>query len=142
MPSDNACRPEHVHPLAEESFEVVKGVMVSRINGMERTVTCGETVVIPAGARHTGWNSGEGELVLRARITPGMQFEEYYRTVFHLSQMNKTNKKGVPGPLYLAAMSHEMKNQTFLPRFIALQKIYIALAGPLAKWLGYKPYYK
>ncbi|MBW4082732.1 cupin domain-containing protein [Paenibacillus sp. S150] len=134
--------PEHLHPLAEEAFEVVQGIMTCRINGIERTFNGGDKAIIPPGIRHTGWNSGTGELILRAKISPGMKFEEYYRTVFYLSKQNKTNKQGVPGLLQLAVISYEMKNQTFYPKFIVLQKLYINLFGPIAKWLGYKSEYK
>ncbi|CAM4502103.1 cupin domain-containing protein [Paenibacillus typhae] len=134
--------PEHLHPIAEESFEVVQGVMTCRINGIERTFTAGEKAIIPPGTPHTGWNSGTGELILRAKISPGMNFEQYYRTIFYLSKQNKTNEHGVPGLLHLAAISFNMKNQTFYPKYIFLQKLYINLAGPVGNWLGYKADYK
>lgn len=133
--------PEHIHPIAEEAFEVLQGKMTCRINGIEQTFQAGDKAIIAPGVRHTGWNSGSSELIIRANISPGMKFEQYYRTVFYLSKLGKTNKQGVPGLLQLAAMSCEMRNQTFFPQFIIWQKIFIHCAGPIAKGLGFKPEY-
>ena len=45
--------PLHLHPDAEESYEVLEGSIEVNIDGEWRKVREGERVVVPAGVRHT-----------------------------------------------------------------------------------------
>src|SRR5436190_13115981 len=66
---------EHMHPRQEERFEVVKGRMRGRLDGEERTVDEGESVVMPAGARHFWWNDGDEEAQLLVDVRPALRTE-------------------------------------------------------------------
>jgi len=44
---------EHVHPHQEESFAISAGVAHFTLDGEERVVRAGETIVVPAGVRHS-----------------------------------------------------------------------------------------
>src|SRR5438445_13232831 len=47
---------EHVHPVQEERFEVLAGVLRLHIDGKEKTMRTGEIEVVPAGRPHVWWN--------------------------------------------------------------------------------------
>ena len=134
--------PEHFHPKAEESFEVIRGTVSFKIDGKERVSGPGDSEVIKAGVRHTGWNSGSEEIFIKSEIHPAMNFEDYYSTCFYLAKCGKTNKKGMPNIFQLAVLGYDMKNQTFLPGFIWAQKLFFNVVGPIAKLFGYKSTYK
>src|SRR3954469_5953268 len=48
--------PEHVHPHAEERYEVVEGTAAFRIDGKHQTAGPGEVVTVPPGTPHLAWN--------------------------------------------------------------------------------------
>src|SRR6266540_2661058 len=62
----------HVHPVQQESFEVLRGTMKFR-KGL-RTVIAepGDTVVVPPGAFHQFANAGDEPAVVRVRVAPGL----------------------------------------------------------------------
>src|SRR5438132_13046220 len=45
--------PVHVHPTADESYEVIEGALDVCIDGDWRTLRAGESATAPAGAPHT-----------------------------------------------------------------------------------------
>ena len=52
---------EHVHPHQEERFTITAGEAHFTVNGEQRTVGPGETIVVPVGARHSESNRGSVE---------------------------------------------------------------------------------
>jgi mannose-6-phosphate isomerase-like protein (cupin superfamily) len=61
---------EHYHRVSEEVYFFTHGRGRLRLDGEEHEVGPGDTVVIPAGARHKLWNSGEGPLKLLCCCAP------------------------------------------------------------------------
>lgn len=47
---------EHLHPVMEETFEILEGTAAFRVGGMETTRAAGEVLVVPPGTPHLGWN--------------------------------------------------------------------------------------
>ena len=47
---------DHWHPDQEERVEVLSGTLRCRLDGHERLLGAGDTLVIPAGAPHALWN--------------------------------------------------------------------------------------
>ncbi len=134
--------PEHLHPNAEERFEVAKGTVTFKINGEDRVFKPGDSAVLPGGVPHTAWNSGTEEIMIKSEIRPALNYEDYYETCFYLARNGKTNKKGMPNFLQLAVNGYEMKDQTFLPGAIWVQKLFFNIVGPIAKIFGYRSVYK
>ena len=44
---------EHIHPRQEERFPITAGEAHFTLNGEERIARAGETIVVPAGVRHS-----------------------------------------------------------------------------------------
>jgi quercetin dioxygenase-like cupin family protein len=105
----------HVHPMQQESFEVVRGVMRFR-KGL-RTVVArpGDTVVVPPGAFHQFANAGDEPAVVRVRVEPALRMEQLYETVAALAAEGRTLRSGMPKPLDLAAFMREFEQEVQAP---------------------------
>jgi mannose-6-phosphate isomerase-like protein (cupin superfamily) len=132
--------PEHVHPRQQERFEVVSGSLGIRIDGREQVLCAGESVAVPPGTPHTIWNAGEGETHLFVAFQPALQTEAFFETMFALARNGKTDRQGKPSILQFAAGASTYGMYVAGPP-ISLQKALFAVLGPLARALGYRPYY-
>jgi quercetin dioxygenase-like cupin family protein len=131
---------EHVHLIQQESFEIIKGVVSLRVNGRELTAGPGEKVVIPSGTPHKWWNASDEELHVVVEVQPAGTFEPAMETMFGLARDGKTNKKGMPNPLQLAALSLEADGYAVsIPR--PIQTVLLNVLGSVGKLLGYKARY-
>ncbi len=83
--------PPHLHPTAEESYEVVAGELEVQVDGEWTTVSTGEKVVVPPNTEHAFKNTGPAEVINIHQ--PAMRFEEFFRR-FHTLK----TKRGVPMP--------------------------------------------
>ena len=92
----------HIHSEQEERFEVVSGTMKFRMNGKKIVAGPGETVVVPAGARHKFANGGDEPAVVRCEVRPALRMEDLLETTVRLAEEGKTNRKGMPKPVHLA----------------------------------------
>lgn len=87
--------PLHVHPHAEESYEVLEGSIEVNIEGDWRKVPAGERAVVPVGARHTlrpDPDSDRQAKLINAH-TPGLDYESFFRK-FH--QLASTGGAALP----------------------------------------------
>jgi mannose-6-phosphate isomerase-like protein (cupin superfamily) len=123
----------HVHPLQEESFEVVEGTMRFRM-GRERVVAGpGETVVVPAGVAHDFANAGDEQALVRVEVRPALEMERLFETAVDLAEQGRTMLGGIPRPFDLALFVRRFEREVqaaFPPLW--LQRIALA---PLA-WLA------
>jgi quercetin dioxygenase-like cupin family protein len=62
---------EHIHPHQEERFIILAGEAHFTVDGAKRAALAGETVVIPAGARHSEGNPGPGDVEGVVELRPG-----------------------------------------------------------------------
>jgi mannose-6-phosphate isomerase-like protein (cupin superfamily) len=60
----------HVHPRMEERFQVLSGSAVAIIDGEEKVVSAGETVVVPPGTPHRLFNPGSVEMRSLVEVRP------------------------------------------------------------------------
>src|SRR3954467_14486508 len=74
--------PEHVHPEAEERYEVIEGTGAFRVGGHERTAGPGEVVTVPPGTPHLAWNPTQEEVRLRVQFRPALRWEEFVVRLF------------------------------------------------------------
>ena len=61
---------EHYHRTTEELYLITAGTGRLRIGDEERSVTVGDCAVIPPGARHKIWNTGEDVLRIVCACSP------------------------------------------------------------------------
>jgi quercetin dioxygenase-like cupin family protein len=138
---------EHTHSALIEVFDVVAGSVGFRLDGEERTAGPGTAVTIPVGARHAWWNAGEGQAHVRfslesadARRPMAARFLSMIETAWGLAAAGKTNAKGMPDPLWLAALAHEYRDVVrFVQPPAAVQSALFAPLSALARRLGRDP---
>jgi len=132
--------PEHVHPRQEERFEVMSGSLGIRIGRRETVLRAGERVAVPPGTPHTIRNAAEGETHLRVEFQPALQTEAFFKSIFALARDGKTDRQGKPSLLQFAAGASGCGMYVTRPP-ISVQKALFAVLGPLARALGYRPFY-
>jgi mannose-6-phosphate isomerase-like protein (cupin superfamily) len=133
----------HVHPSVIERFEVREGDVTFLVGDRERPMRPGDgTAEVPVGTVHDWWNSGAGIARVRVEIeaAPGAppgtadRFVAMIETLWSLGALGKVNDKGMPDPLWLAAIAHEYRD---VMQFVRPPRILQgALFPPLAAIAG------
>ena len=67
---------EHYHRVTEELYLITAGTGRLRIGEEEREVAAGDCAVIPPGARHKIWNTGDGVLKIVCACAPAYSHED------------------------------------------------------------------
>ena len=134
---------EHVHPVIEESFTVVRGQVGFRIDGHESIAELNRRLHVPAGVAHDWWNAGEEEAHVIVEISPGAaRFEEMIRNLFGLAQDGKTNSKGMPNLLQGALFAREFSDVMYFTKPpLVVQRLLFGVLGSIGRALGYKGSY-
>jgi quercetin dioxygenase-like cupin family protein len=130
---------EHVHPVATETFTVVRGELAVRHGGRELRARPGTRLRVPAGVAHDFWNDGAEEARVVVEVQPGERFVELIRQLFLLAQDGRTDGRGRPGPLQAAALGREFADTiqfTTPPR--PLQRLLVAALYPIARATGHR----
>ena len=124
----------HVHPIQTETFRIVDGAVGFRVGRGRQVATAGETLVVEAGTAHTFWNAGEGRARFLCEVRPALNFERLLQTMFALARDGKTNHRGVPHPLRLAAIADHHRQDVQLPVVpVPMQRV-AAKLGATAAW--------
>jgi quercetin dioxygenase-like cupin family protein len=84
--------PVHVHPTAEESYEVVEGALDVYLDGEWRTVRAGETAIALPGVPHTLRNATTEQVRVVNIHRPALQFESFFREMHSLIQQGKIKR--------------------------------------------------
>jgi quercetin dioxygenase-like cupin family protein len=133
---------EHIHPVLEERFTILRGRVAFRLSGRTSTAEPGVTLVVPPGTPHDWWNAGPEEALVRVEARPGARFEEFIANGFGLAQDGKVDRRGMPKLLQLSLFAREFDDViqfTRPPRVV--QRILFGLLAPLARLLGYRGSY-
>lgn len=88
--------PEHVHPAQTEWWEVLEGEVTFLIDGQARKAGAGERVRADAGIRHAFVNDGTTVAVLRVRLSPAGELQEFLTEAARLATAGKFNARGIP----------------------------------------------
>jgi hypothetical protein len=73
--------PAHLHPAQDERFEVLAGVMSTRVSQRDGRLAGGEVLEIPRGTAHQMWNAGDEPAVVDWRTTPAGRTLEWFRAL-------------------------------------------------------------
>jgi mannose-6-phosphate isomerase-like protein (cupin superfamily) len=84
--------PVHVHPSAEESYEVIEGALDVFLDGKWNTLRAGESATVPAGVPHTLRNATAEPVRLVNIHRPAMQFEAFFREMHALIRSGKIKR--------------------------------------------------
>ena len=95
--------PAHFHPYQEERFEVIAGSITVEMNGAQRVYEAGEAFSVPPGTKHAMWNAGETTTQMRWQTRPAMKTQQFFETIWGLSQDRKLGPSSSPNLLQGAA---------------------------------------
>lgn len=139
-PTSPRAEPVHIHPFQQSSFEVLDGQLRVSIDGEERVLQAGESLIIPAGAPHTFWNASGDTARSMQEFRPALNTEEFFEEYFALAASGELKPDGSPTLLRIAVM---------LPRFSGVMRpasppwpilrAICAVLAPIARWRGYDP---
>lgn len=132
----------HVHPTADEIIEVVSGTLSYKLDGKTFKAHAGEKITLPCNQSHAHWNADADDLEIIQTISPCGDADRFLETLFGLSTDGKLDSKGQPPFLQVMVWLRHLDNKTYLadlPR--GLQNFLAIVLSPVAKWLGYQPFY-
>lgn len=127
----------HRHPVQEERFEVVEGVMGYRRGDQRGELRPGASIGVPAGVVHDWWNAGEGVLRARVIMIPSRSFAAMIGAVWGLAELGRTNDEGMPELLDAALLAEAFGDEIVFqrpPRVV--QRILAATVAPIARRRG------
>jgi quercetin dioxygenase-like cupin family protein len=130
---------EHVHPVATETFTVVRGELGVRHDGRELRARPGTRLRVPPGVAHDLWNDGAEEARVVVEVQPGERFVQLIRQLFLLARDGRTDQRGRPRPLQAAVLGWEFADTiqfTTLPR--PFQRLLVAALYPIARATGHR----
>lgn len=123
----------HVHPVQQEQFTVVAGLMRFRLGRCALLARPGETVVVPAGTAHWFGNAGAEVAHAQVEVRPALRMEELFETTEALGQGGRFHGARFPRLADLARVVLEFQREVAVPNVPAF--LVSALLAPLA-WLG------
>ncbi len=126
----------HVHPRQQQRVEVLDGSIGVQLRRARSVVGAGARLTVPPGVPHRFWNAGAEPAQLVVELTPALRLESLVETLFALAAAGKTDARGRPHTLQAAviAAAHRDTVRAAFP----LQRLGLALAGPLGRALGYR----
>jgi len=134
---------EHLHPHQEERFMIAAGEAHFTVNGEERVVGPGETIVVPIGVRHSESNPGAVAIEGVVELRPALHTKEMFEAFGGLGSEDKTTARGAPkNPLQLGATLWHFRHEsraTSPP--IWIQNLVLPPLAVLAKLFGVRPYH-
>jgi mannose-6-phosphate isomerase-like protein (cupin superfamily) len=135
---------EHIHPGQEERFTIVAGEAHFIVAGEEMRAGPGETIVVPAGVRHSEGNLGSVEIEGVVELRPALRTKEFHEAVAGLVADGRTTQRGAPrNPLRLGSTFwHFRRESRVTSPPIWVQNLMLAPLWTLAKVFGVKPYYE
>jgi mannose-6-phosphate isomerase-like protein (cupin superfamily) len=84
--------PVHVHPTAEESYQVIEGALEVFMNGEWSPVQAGEKATVPAGVPHSVRNAGDKPARIINVHQPALRFESFFRDMHRLIHEGKIKR--------------------------------------------------
>jgi quercetin dioxygenase-like cupin family protein len=131
----------HVHPVQDETYEVLSGRLAYRLNEDKRIAEAGETVTLPRGVSHQHYAEGPGDAVTVVTMTPGLDFDYLVENFFGLN--SETSYANGPSKIQVIIWMSKLKAGIFLPGVpIGVQTAIARLVTPVAYRFGYRAVYR
>ncbi len=134
---------EHLHPHQEERFTITSGEALFTIDGEERALGAGETIVVAAGVRHSEANRGSIPVDGVVELRPALNTREMHEAFAGLAAEGRTTPRGAPkNPLQLGATIWHFRREsraTSPPTW--LQNLILPPLWLLAKVFGVRAYH-
>lgn len=134
--------PLHYHPCQDESFTVLSGELVVKINGQTKRFGAGTKFEVPRNTSHAMWNDSSLPVIVHWKVTPALNTENFFENTMGLAMDGKTNAKGMPNILQIALIAKKYDNIFRLskPAFL-VQRIIFSILTPFAYLAGYRSSY-
>jgi quercetin dioxygenase-like cupin family protein len=88
--------PGHLHPDQDERFEVLRGAMRTRIDGVDGEIAAGDVLEIQRGTAHQMWNGSDQPALMRWVTTPAGRTLDWFR---ELASLQRGEPLGDPASL-------------------------------------------
>jgi quercetin dioxygenase-like cupin family protein len=134
---------EHIHPHQEERFIVLAGEARFTLGGEERVAGAGETIIVPAGVRHSEGNPGPAEIEAVVELRPALRTKQLHEAFAGLVADGRTTARGAPkNPLQLGATFWHFRHESRVTSPpVGVQNFILPPLWALAKLFGVRPYY-
>jgi mannose-6-phosphate isomerase-like protein (cupin superfamily) len=138
-PPGDEREPVHVHPRQTSGCEVIAGSLIFEVEGRERRLTAGDSILIPPGTPHRFWNDGDETASSVQFFEPALETAAFFETLFALAAADELDSKGMPRPLQLALLVPEFGDEIrpVSPPWPVLRALAVVF-GPLARARGYR----
>lgn len=119
-------------------------VRVVTLNGEARVARSGETVIVPAGARHSEGNAGPADVEGVVELRPALRSKEFHEAIAGLVADGATTSRGAPkNPLQLGATFWHFRHESRVTSPpIWAQDLFLPPLWALARFFGVRPYYE
>ena len=133
----------HVHPRAQEEFEILSGRIQLKTSGKTRVADAGERIIVPRGADHIWGNPFDDPATVMCALRPALKMETLFETLFGLANDGKLNPKTqMPSFLQMVLAAHEYREEITLPGVAGVATRGLgAVLAPLARARGYRSRY-
>lgn len=139
----------HVHDRFIERFQVETGEVGFQVGGTERSARASDgRLEVPAGTPHDWWNAGDDVAQVRVEVAatpaapgqPAARFVSMIEALWSLGALGRVNAKGLPDPLWMAAIGREYGDAIrFVKPPAAIQTLLFAPLSAIARRTGRDP---
>jgi mannose-6-phosphate isomerase-like protein (cupin superfamily) len=139
----------HIHDHFVERFRVRAGEVGFQIAGSERAARGSDEIVeVPAGTLHDWWNAGDGVAQVGVEVAatpaapgkPAARFVSMIEALWSLGALGRVNARGMPDPLWLAAIAREYSDALRLVKPpAAVQAVLFRPLAAIARRTGRDP---
>ena len=129
--------PVHFHPDQDERFEIRDGELSVEIEGKLHVARAGDAIVVPGGAVHKMWASGDTVTRASWQIRPALRSEDFFAAVHELRASGRHGAGGMLTPLGAGVVLREFRDEFRMPIPAALQRPVVGLLAGLARLRGY-----
>lgn len=127
----------HVHPIQQESFEVLSGRVAFRLGVRKVIAGPGEHLVVPPGTMHKFANASGASARMRVEVRPALRMEQLLEVSTDLARANRTTGKGMPRPLDMVLFMRAFEWEVRAPMILhALVRATMAPLERLARRRG------
>ncbi len=123
----------HIHPMQTETFHVTGGRMRAVVNGEEKILQTGETIVIEPGQIHKFSNANQDEpLNLKIRMEPALNFQWFLTEAAASAIRNGGRWKDAP-LLEICYILNQVVDEHDYPRLPApVKRVFVGVMARLA----------
>ena len=126
----------HYHLAFTEEFTVLEGELHVSLNGEERVLKAGESVLVPIKAPHRFYSTSDRPVVFTNEVRPARQMESAIRIVYGLARDGKVNSKSIPKNIWQMALIFEMGESYLVGMPLSLQRAIFGTLARIARWRG------